>query len=130
MNINEALKAIDWRKAEYFKWKHGVRYQQGLEKKTEGEFLHTVQRKTLNPYLAWERSSEYKQLLTLLLESRIAEDMQDIYNTVSEKAKEGDEKSVKLFLSMQKEINNNAKIAKKALESVQIEEDDDDLLID
>ncbi|GAA0366897.1 hypothetical protein [Bacillus horti] len=132
MNIYDALKNVrDWKKREYFKWKHDIRYDQRLEKKTEEQFLKSVDKKTMNPYLAWERSPEYKGLLAIYLDSRMANDLEEIYSVVSTKAKEGDSNSVKLFLSLHKEIQQHAKNADKAFKDIsdndETEDEDDGL---
>src|SRR5690625_3477759 len=128
MNLNDALKQVrNYRNAEYFKWKHDVRYDQRLEKKTEEEFLKYVQRRTMNSFISWERTAEYKMLLTLLLESKLADDLEEIYNIVTKSAKKGDDKAVRLFMSLQKEISSNAKVAKEAFKvSEVVEEDEED----
>ncbi len=127
MNIYEALSNVkDWRKREYFKWKHNIRYDQRLEKRSEEDFLRYVGRKTMNPFLEFERSPEYKQLLMVYLDSQVANDFDEIYNVVSEKAKQGDEKSIRLFLSMQKDIQSNAKVAAKSLQFVEDDMADDE----
>ena len=131
LNIYEALKNVPNKKAEYFKWKFDIRYNRDLPKKTEEEFLRNIQRKSLNPFIKWEKSSEYKQLLAIYLDSQIANDLDEIYKVVSKKAKQGDEKSIKLFLQLQKEIQQHAKNAEKAfvVEDVEEQEDDDDLKV-
>lgn len=133
MNIHEALKQIDSQFAEYFRYKFpDVRYFQDRPIKSEKEFLKTVNRKSMNPFLKWEKTDEYKALLMLYLNTKVADDFEDIYNIVSEKAKSGDEKAIKIFLQLQKEIRNNAKIASKLFEQVEDdeEENDDDLDLD
>lgn len=137
MNLDEALKQLkNQRFAEYFKWKHDIRYDQTREKKTEEEFLKQVERKTMNPFLRWERSTEYQTLLTLLLESKLADDMEEIYNIVVDSAKKGDDKAVRLFIALQKDIKSNAKIAQEAfkvaevLEEDEVDEDSYDLVLD
>lgn len=131
MNIYNALKNVgDWRKREYFKWKHDIRYDQRLEKKTDEEFVKFIGRKTLNPYIAWERSAEYKGLLAIYLDSRMANDLEKIYSVVSAKAKEGDANCVKLFLSLHKEIQQHAKVANRTFNDISENEDgieDDEL---
>lgn len=127
MNIYDALKHVPWKKAEYFKWKHNIRYDQSLPKKTEQEFLRLVGLKSLNSFLAWEKSSQYKRLLSIYLNGLIANDLDEIYKKVAEKAKTGDPNSVKLFLQLQKNIGDFAKIAEKALikdEEEEMEQDD------
>ncbi|MGG4508230.1 hypothetical protein ABEP00_20195 [Heyndrickxia sporothermodurans] len=131
MNIHEALQNVSYKKQEYFKWKHDIRFNQNMPRKTEEEFLKNVELKSLNTFHRWERTQEYKNLLLLLLESKVANDFDDIYRIVTEKAKEGDEKSIRLFLSMQKDIQSNAKLAAKTFEKVEDDEsEDDDLVLD
>ncbi|MEK5521580.1 hypothetical protein [Heyndrickxia sp. FSL W8-0423] len=130
MNIHEALQNVSYKKQEYFKWKHDIRFNQNLPQKTEKEFLKMLQLKSLNTFHRWERTQEYKNLLLLLLESKVANDFDDIYRIVTEKAKDGDEKSIRLFLSMQKDIQSNAKLAAKTFEKVEDEQEDDDLVLD
>lgn len=127
MNIHDALKQLkDWRKAEYFKWKFDIRYDQRLPKKTEEEFLQYIQRKTLNPYIVWERSKEYKALVALYLDSQISNDLQEIYQKVSEQAKTGDVNAVKLYLQLSKEIQQYAKNAGTILNNPKQEEEPED----
>lgn len=128
MNIYEALEHVPKLKAEYFKWKHDIRFDRRIPKKTEDEFLRLVDKKTLNSFIKWEKSSDYKQLLSIYLDSCIANDMDEIYRKVSEQAKTGDAASVKLFLQLQKDISVNAKNAisvfEKNDEELEVEEDD------
>ncbi|MBB6445622.1 hypothetical protein [Bacillus benzoevorans] len=130
MNIHEALRNVTQKKQEYFKWKHDIRFNISEPRKSEEEFLQSVDLKTLNTFHRWERSQEYKSLLMLLLESKVANDFEDIYKIVTDKAKDGDEKSIRLFLSMQKDIQSNAKLAAKTFEKVEEIDDMDDLVLD
>lgn len=133
MNIHEALKQINPQFAEYMRFKFpDLRYYQDREIKTEEEFLKTVNRKSMNPFLKFEKTGTYKNLLMLYLDSKVADDFEDIYHIVSEKAKDGDEKAIKIFLQLQKEIRNNAKLAGKLFEqaSDEEEENEDDLDLD
>ena len=132
MNIYEGLKQVEYKKRLYFEWKHDIRFDQTLPQKTEEEFLRMVGAKTLNGFIKWERSQEYKNLLLLLLESKVANDFDLIYKNVSDKAKDGDEKFIRLFLSMQKDIQQNAKLAAKTFTVVEddSEQDDDVLVLD
>lgn len=129
MNIHQALNNITWKKRYYFQWKHDIRFDRTVPRKTEEEFLRSVNLKTLNSFKQWERTAEYKNLLLLLLESRVANDFDEIYKIVSDKAKDGDEKSIRLFLSIQKDIQQNARLAAKTFEDVDIdvEEEDEEL---
>ncbi|MEH6944014.1 hypothetical protein [Bacillus sp. JJ722] len=130
LNIYEALNKITLKKRLYFTWKHDIRFKRDVEKKSEEEFLKEVQLKTFDGFIKWEKSSEYKQLLMILLDSKVSSDFDEIYSIVSEQAKKGDEKSVRLFLSLQKEIQSYAKVAAKQFQTViedEQEEEDDDL---
>lgn len=123
-------KTKDFRKARYFRWKHNIWYKTEYEQRTEEQFLKSVERKTLDSFKVFEKSQEYKALLALLLESKLADDMQIVYNTVSESAKLGDDKAVRLFLALSKEITDNAKIAQSTFEIEEENDEDDDLIID
>lgn len=131
--IFEALKQIDWQKAEYFRYKFpDLRYYQDRPIKTQEDFLKTVSRKSMNPFLKWEKTDEYKSLLMLYLSTKISDDFLDIYNITIDNAKKGDEKAIKIFLQLQKEIQQNAKAAGKLFEKVDVEEEseDDDIDLD
>ncbi len=124
MNIHEALRHIkDGKKREYFKWKHNV-YTQKVKQRTEQEFLDYVGRRSIESFNKFEKSPEYKQLLMIYLDSKIANDFDEIYSVVSEKAKQGDEKSIRLFLSMQKDIQQMSKVAAKSLQFIDDEIED------
>ena len=130
MNIHDALKSIENNKAEYFKYKFpDLRFDQSRPLKSEEDFLRLVERKTINPFLKWEKTSEYKNLVILYLETKVADDLLNIYNVTSEKAQQGEEKSVRLFLAISKEITNSAQTASKSFD-VDDSDDDDDLLLD
>lgn len=131
MNITEALFKIPLKKRLYFEWKFNIRFDQNREPLTEEKFLKLVGQKSLNSFIRWERSQEYKDLVALYLQSRTANDLQEIYNVVSEKAKTGDEKAVKLFLALTKEIQEHAKNAIKDFNGIDTKDDeeDDDLIV-
>lgn len=84
----------------------------------------------MNPFLNWEKTQEYKNLLMLYLDTKIADDFQEVYSIVSDKAKQGDEKSIKLFLQLQKEVSSMAKLSAKTFESIEDEAEDDELELD
>lgn len=131
MNIHEALKTVSWDRAEYFKYKFPqVRFDQSKPQKSEEEFLKVVGKKTMNPYTRWEKSEEYKALVSLMLQGRSADDLQEVYEVVVANAKTGDDKAVKLFMALQKEIDSYAKMAIKSIEVKEEDEDADDLILD
>ncbi|OMP66883.1 hypothetical protein [Domibacillus epiphyticus] len=118
MTIYEALRNIHWKKAEYFKFKFpDVRYDQSVPVKSEDELMKSCHLKSMNSFYAWERTDEYKSLLMLYMASKVSDDFMEIYNIVIEQAKQGDDKAIKTFLSLQKEIRDNAKVAEGALGS-------------
>jgi hypothetical protein len=124
MNIYEALKKLPLRKREYFKWKFNLRYDQRLPKKSPEEFLKYLELKTFNSLLEWEKTEEYRNLLAIYLNTRFDHDLEEIYSSLSDKAKQGDEKSIRLLLQLGKEIKQYAKEAKMQMMS---KTDDDEL---
>ena len=109
MNIYDALKQVEDKKAQYFKWKHDIGFDRNAPKKTEEEFLKVVERKTMNGFIKWEKSNEYKALLLLMLGTQTTNDLHEVYQAVLEKAKQGED--VNNFLKLHKEINESAKVA-------------------
>lgn len=129
MNIYDALKQTDYRFREYFKYLHpDLRFDQTKPLKTEQEFLKSVNRKSMAPFHRWEKSAEYKNLLILYLDYKVNDDYEQIYNIVTEKAKQGDEKAIRLFLTLQKDIQSMAKSIKKSFVVEKENEEDDDEL--
>lgn len=130
MNIYKALKQIDPKNKMYFQWKFpDTRYFSDREVWTEEQFLRNVQRKTISSFVNWEQTDEYKNLVQLYLNSKLANDFLEIYTNVTQAAKDGDEKSIKLFLGMQKDVQHNAKLASQLLDSKEEIEEDDDLIL-
>lgn len=129
MNIYDALKQTDYRFREYFKYLHpDLRFDQTKPLKTEEEFLRSVNRKSMAPFHRWEKSAEYKNLLILYLDYKVNDDYEQIYNIVTEKAKQGDEKAIRLFLTLQKDIQSMAKSIKKSFVVEKENEEEDDEL--
>jgi len=107
MTLKEALSKLTYENKEYFKYKFpDVRYNKKIPPKTEEEFLKLVNRKTMNGFLEWEKSPEFATLVALYLQSKMMDDIQKIYEIVREKALTGDEKQVKLLLTLKKEVDN------------------------
>ncbi|RIJ65309.1 hypothetical protein [Rummeliibacillus sp. POC4] len=126
MELNEALKQIKFEYALYFKYKFpDLRFDQSEPVKTEKEFLKSVQRKSMNSFKRWERTQEYKALVTLYLSTKAIKDYEEIYQIVSEQAKKGEEKSIKLFIALQKDIQSQSKLATSYFNQVDEVEDDD-----
>lgn len=110
LNIYQELKKLSEKKRYYFLWKNDLEWNREDPKKTTEEFLHTIGLRTLNTFYQWEESQEYQRLLLILTQSRFGKDLQETYETVAENAKtQGDEKNIKLMISLQKEIKQLTK---------------------
>lgn len=105
MDIYQALKKYSYKKQMYFKWRHDLEYDKRREKHTEEELCNILGVKTLNEYIKWEQSAQYRELVNLVLETKFANDLEEVYRVTAEKARQGDEKSIKLLLDLQKRIS-------------------------
>lgn len=122
--LRTELKKLRFEYQQYFQWKFpDTRYRKELPIKSEEDFLKSVGRKTLNGFLEWEKTPEYTMLVSLYLQSKIGNDLHEIYEVVRQKALTGEDKSVKLLLQLNKEINT---IIKETEKMYQVEEEDDD----
>ncbi|MED4619390.1 hypothetical protein [Priestia megaterium] len=127
MTLKEALNKTTKENREYFKYKFpDVRFDKRKAKKTEEQLLRVTNRKTMNGFLEWEKSAEYANLVALYLQSKMMNDIHEIYNVIREKAITGDEKSVKLLLQLNKEINSMVKASVSVIDHDN--EDEDDLI--
>ncbi|KYD26209.1 hypothetical protein [Geobacillus sp. B4113_201601] len=129
--IHKALEKVDWRKRAYFMRKFQIRTPKNAHilAMTDEEFLKWADRRTFTTFHNWEQTDEYFELYLIYMRGKMQRDLEAIYDVVSEKAKQGDEKAVKLFLQLhkdmtqlQKEMNRSNKTKQ---EEVQEEEDDD-----
>ena len=124
-DIYQAIKQLTTDKQYYFKYKFPeLKFDQSRPLWTQKQFLNYAQRKTMNPFIKWEKTSEYKNLIQLYLDSKIADDFREIYQVVSENAKKGDDKAIRQFLILQKEIQSNAKVVGKLFDNDKDESDD------
>lgn len=101
MELKDALKELPYKKQFYFKWKndYGIR-----NPKSEEEALKQLNTTTLYVFEQWEATAEYQFLMNMLIQSRIGQDLQVIYESTSEKAKSGDEKAIKILFEIQKQV--------------------------
>lgn len=121
MELKDALKELPYKKQFYFKWKndYGIR-----NPKTDEEALKQLDVKSFYVFEQWESSQEYQFLMNMLIQSKIGKDLQAIYESTSEKAKQGDEKAIKILFEIQKQIVamnkelSSKKPSKKKSESV------------
>lgn len=104
MDIYEALNKLSWKKKEYFLWKFNLYVLKNGDEISEEDLCKKIQVKSLAYMRKWEKSPEYLQLVNLYIESQIANDLEQIYRVVSEKALTGDEKAIKLLLDLQKQV--------------------------
>ncbi|HLR41275.1 MAG TPA: hypothetical protein VK091_06325 [Virgibacillus sp.] len=126
MNIYQALNKLPDYKRIYFQWKHQIRFTDEANNKTEEEMLKEINRKTTWGLKRWERSAEYRALVLLLIESKIGKDIEDIYYVTSKKARDGDEKAIKLLLDLHKQIQKDVKIAEDVFENIEKDEESDE----
>ncbi|WP_339280950.1 hypothetical protein [Lysinibacillus sp. FSL P2-0066] len=116
MNIYEALNTVSWKKKEYFLWKHNLSVLREVPL-TEEEICNKIKSKSLSYMKKWEKTEEYHNLVNIMIESQAGKDLEDIYAVVKEKALTGDEKSIKLLLGLQKQVQAYNKQANKGKQS-------------
>lgn len=116
MNIYEALNTVSWKKKEYFLWKHNLSVLREIPL-TEEEICNKIKSKSLSYMKKWEKTEEYHNLVNIMIESQAGKDLEDIYWIVKEKALTGDEKSIKLLLDLQKQVQAYNKQANKGNKS-------------
>jgi len=126
MNIYDGIKKLPFKKQYYIKWKFNLWFDQE-KTMSEEELLKLLQMKSLNAFIKWEKTDEYKAIQSLVLSYRSTQDLLEIYNVVSEKAKTGDEKAIKLFMQLDKEIQLHKKQAEKIFNKSKSDVEDDDL---
>lgn len=125
MTLKEALKKVTKENRAYFHYKFpDTRFDKTIEQKTEKEFLISVNRKTMNGFLEWEKSPEYANLVAIYLQSKMIDDIYKMYSSVREKAITGDDKAITTFLKLNKEINNMVKTSSSV---ANVAEEDDGL---
>ena len=118
LTIEQALSKLPYWKSEYFRWKFNISYWVNSEDVSEKDLLKKVNRKSMNGYKRWERTQEYKALVDIYLATKSANDILEVYDIVSKKAKKGDSKSIEQLLKLHKEIQGNAKDASSNLDEI------------
>ena len=134
--IHKALEKVDWRKRAYFMRKFQIRTVKNAHilAMSDEEFLKWADRRTMTVFQNWEQTDEYFELYMIYMRGKMQRDLETVYDVVSEKAKQGDEKAVKLFLQLHKDMAQMAQLQKsmnqtnKTKQDV-VQEDDDDLEI-
>ncbi|MEK4165598.1 hypothetical protein NST18_03610 [Anoxybacillus sp. FSL W8-0104] len=130
MNIHQALSKLDWRKRAYFMRKFQIRSPKNehILSMSDEEFLKWADRKSMIVFQNWEQTDEYFEIYMLYMKGKMQRDLETVYDVVSEKAKQGDEKAVKLFLQLHKDMTQLQKAMNRTQtkqEKVQEDEDDD-----
>lgn len=112
--LEEALSKLNPKVRKYFRWKFNIPFQGRPMKQTTIEEICTYTGVRNHQFFAdWEQTDEYKNLVNIYLNSKTANDLLDIYNAISEKAKQGNDKAIDTLLKLQKEIQANIKSAKR-----------------
>ncbi|NNV01653.1 hypothetical protein [Brevibacillus sp. MCWH] len=125
MSIYDVIAKLPFSKQQYIKYRFNLWYD--TEKTmTEEEFLKTVNKKTMNSFHKWEKTDEFKHIASLVLATKTAHDLIDVYEVVRKKALDGDEKAVKLLLTLQKEIEQHKQQALRAFGDI-VEDDEEDV---
>ncbi|MBY0221959.1 hypothetical protein [Sporosarcina aquimarina] len=104
MDIYKAINKLSPKKKTYARWRFNLEYDKSKEKHTPERLCEILGVKTLSEYIKWENSNQFLGLTNLYLQTKFANDIEDVYLATVEKAKEGDVQSVKLMLQLQKEI--------------------------
>lgn len=119
MDIYEALKTLSPKKRTYAIWRFDLEYDKTKEKNSVERMCEILGTKTLSEYIKWENSIEFMELMNLYLQTKFANDLEEVYSVTVDKAKEGDVQSVKLMLQLMKEIKsfNKESSSKKPDES-------------
>ena len=137
--LNQALKqywknTTNYPKYAYFMWRNGLsNSNRDFSEFTEQDIIDKYCKGSMKKYgnlKQWENTEEYAELMNLLLLERSNKDFVDIYNAVSEKAKQGDDKAVKTFLTLQNEIRKSVKAKKSNTQEQQEEVEEDDLVLE
>lgn len=120
--LDKELQKLSFQYREYFYWKFPHTRRGTAKERTQDEMLAYISRKIIDPFRAWERTEEYNRLVMLMMEEEVANDMLEIYEKVREEAKTGEDKAVKLYLSLVKEIKALNKEMQKQAKQVKKEE--------
>ena len=133
MSIHKALEKVDWRKRAYFMRKFQIKTPKNAHilAMSDEEFLKWADRRTMTVFQNWEQTDEYFELYMIYMRGKMQRDLEAIYDIVSEKAKQGDEKAVRLFLQLHKDMTQLQKAINRTQtkQEVQKDEDDDDLVL-
>lgn len=96
----------------YFCWTNKIdNIQTKFSKMSKEEFMQRyakyITKKGMELFKSWENTEEYLNLYNLMLQQQSNKDLYKIYKVVRDKALKGDDKAVKTFLLLKKEINKS-----------------------
>lgn len=95
---------------------------------TEEEFLKQVDLKGMGTYYRWERSPEYKHIVSIVLAAKQANDLLTIYENLKKKVEsDPNPKDIEMMLKLMKEINLHNKEAEKFFSASGKDDEEDDL---
>ncbi|SFA52381.1 hypothetical protein SAMN05216169_103225 [Anoxybacillus pushchinoensis] len=129
--IHKALEKIDWRKRAYFMRKFQIRTAKNAHilNMTDEEFLQWADRRSFTVFHNWEQTDEYFELYMLYMKGKMQRDLETVYDIVSEKAKQGDEKAVRMFLQIHKDMAQLQKAMNRTQTKHEEVQEEDDLEI-
>jgi hypothetical protein len=115
IDIYAALRKVPFPKRRYFCFKYPQFKQASTDfhYKDIDEFLKSCNRETEAGFKRWEHTDEYKQLMILALDAEATDDLVKAYEATRDKAVKGDDKAIRLMLTLQKEIAERCKQAEK-----------------
>ncbi len=129
--LQEVYKLTSNRRRIYFLWKNGLSnnktdYGEWSKEDIINKFFNGSEEAFKRMEL-WEKTDEYARLMYILTKERMNSDFFEIYDSIVDKAKQGDERSIKTFLLLQKEVKSNLKELNS--KSQQTVDDEDDGLV-
>ncbi|GIP51825.1 hypothetical protein [Paenibacillus vini] len=128
MTLNEVLKGLSNRKQLYIKYKFNLWWMDKERPLTEEQFLHMCDLKSMATFKRWERTPEYKHVVSCVLAAKQANDLIQIYEALKAKIdKDPNPKDIDMMLKLMKEINLHNKEAEKFFNHIDDEEDDLDI---
>ena len=129
--IHKALEKVDWRKRAYFMRKFQIKTPKNAHILTmsDEEFLKWADRRTMTVFHNWEQTDEYWELYMLYMKGKMQRDLETVYDVVSDRAKQGDEKAVRLFLQLHKDMTQLQKAMNRTQTKQEVQEEDEDDLV-
>ncbi|KOP64099.1 hypothetical protein AMS62_01705 [Bacillus sp. FJAT-18019] len=127
MTIYDVLKKLPYKKQLYVKYKFNLWMDREREM-SEEEFLKQVDLKTMGTYYRWERTPEFKHITSIVLATKQANDLLEIYEQLKIKVESNpNPKDIEMMLKLMKEINLHSKEAEKFFAKSDEEDEYEDL---